>query len=83
MAHQKIKPVCKKRRIYLVNGLEKDNEPAWYYLEVTPVKEPIFNKKRQDKMAFLNLREYGKILDLGWGDNPPEDIRKKYEGEEE
>lgn len=71
---------CSKgnKRMYLVNGVESCGRTAWYYVELDGLKEAIFTKKcTTDKN--LNINEYGKIVASGWGDTPPDDVRKKFE----
>lgn len=76
------KKIKNKGHVYFVRMTETDGERAWYYVEVSSLKEPLFKNKCQEKDNYFNLNDYGVVLDKGWGDNPPEEIRKKYEGEE-
>jgi hypothetical protein len=64
--------------IYLVRGDNQDKK-AWYYLEVDPVKMPLF--KRDINKSSIDLSLYGTILECGWGKNPPQDLIDKYGGE--
>lgn len=72
--------VRKKRSdcVYLVRGKDK-NRPAWHYVLVDKVKKEMFLAAA--KSGSLDVKDYGEILYSGWGENPPEDIRKKIDEE--
>lgn len=53
------------------------SERAWYYIEVDKLKLPLF--ETAVKQPFIDLNLYGTILERGWGEKPPEEMRKKYE----
>ena len=63
-------------KVFLVTGNE-DGKPAWYYVKVSKKKMPFY--ENAIKRGSLDLREYGQIIDAGWGKNPPEKIVKKME----
>lgn len=67
------------RLIYLVRGVDQGKD-AWYYVQVHNHRVlPLFLKAIEGGRP--NLLEHSNILDCGWGKDPPEDIRLKYEDE--
>lgn len=66
----------KKSSLYLVHGTDQGKK-AWYYVSVDPMKIPLFVK--HPKGERIPLDEYGTVIESGWGEEPPEHIRKKYE----
>ncbi|ACT69300.1 hypothetical protein ACJZTR_01410 [Neorickettsia risticii] len=72
--------VRKKRSdcVYLVRGKDK-NRPAWHYVLVDKVKKEMFLAAA--KSGSIDVKDYGEILYSGWGEDPPEDIKKKIEEE--
>ena len=69
--------LTKKENIFLLRSKIKD-KTAWYYLDVFPNKVVLFEKRIGAQS--LDLKEYGKILFYGWGDEPPKEIKQKIEG---
>ncbi len=69
--------VCKKEQIYLIKGIF-NNKNCWYYMRIDNLKFPILIKNCSNKLHTINLLNYGKVLDYGWGLNPPLSIQKKY-----
>jgi len=60
-------------RIHLVRG--KDGErPAWHYVLVDNDKALAFQAVA--KTGNIDVADYGKILQSGWGDSPPENETK-------
>ena len=55
--------------------LEKKGVYAWHYVDVFKTKLPLI-KNLEDKD--VDIAEYGKILDSGWGYMPPQSIIDKY-----
>lgn len=60
--------------LFLVKGID-DNRPAWYYVLVERLKLPMFKRALNDNI--IHLEEYGKILYSAYGEDPPEEIKKK------
>ena len=65
--------------IFLVKGKDTTNRQAWYYVTVDKSKKDTFESLQGAQS--LNLNDYGKILYSGYGDEPPEDIKKTMEDE--
>lgn len=61
--------------ILLVFGKENGKD-AWYFVSVTKLKKPIFDRMMKTKNYDLN--SVGRILEKGWGKEPPEANRKKW-----
>ncbi len=66
------------KRLYLVNGIEENGGKAWYYIEVDAIKEAIF-KRRCTLGSSFDMHYFGNIVASGWGDSPPNDVRKEFE----
>lgn len=66
--------------LYLCKGLDK-GRAAWYYVMVDKPKIPIFLKQYETPGGTINLLDYGEVVYSGWGEEPPEDIKKKVEEE--
>jgi len=60
--------------LYLVRG-NSGGQPAWYYVQVHPLKKPIFD--RQLKSGSIDLAVIGRVLVSGWGKDPPDDVKKR------
>ena len=60
-------------RIYLVRG-KNTGKPAWLYVLVKKALFPLF--LRRTKGGSLDVADFGRVLESGWGKDPPEDIRK-------
>jgi len=58
--------------VYLVQGKVEGGKPAWHYVQVEKMKQPLF--LHQSKSGELDVADYGKILYSGWGKEPPEAI---------
>lgn len=65
--------------IFLVKGKDTTNRQAWYYVLVDKSKKSMFESIQGTQS--LNLNDYGKIIFSGYGDEPPEDMKKKMEDE--
>ena len=73
------RPSSKGSRVFLVRGKDA-GKPAWHYVLVDTLKQPLFIKAL--KGGTLELRDYGTVLHSGWGAEPPpelaEAMRKQY-----
>ncbi|AHX11273.1 hypothetical protein NHE_0315 [Neorickettsia helminthoeca str. Oregon] len=72
--------VRKKRSdcVYLVRGKDRDRA-AWHYVLVDKVKKEMFLAAA--KSGSLDVKDYGEVLYSGWGEDPPEHIKKKIDEE--
>ncbi len=65
--------------VYLVRGKDA-GKPAWHYVLIDKIKLPIFQQAL--KTGNIDVSEYGKVLESGWGENPPKEvtdaIKKQY-----
>lgn len=57
--------------LYLVRATDQ-GKAAWYYVLVDKVKLPVFLAKIKAKEKAMPLKEYGEIIERGWGENPSE-----------
>lgn len=64
----------KAKDIFFVRMNHKGNF-FWHYIAVKKSKAPLFAKIKNKN---VELKEYGKLLDSGWGFFPPKEIREKY-----
>ena len=71
--------VSRPDHIFLVRGRDAAGERAWYYIMIDKGKRDAF--RNQEGVPFLKLTDYGEILHSGFGENPPEDIRRQMEEE--
>lgn len=62
--------------IFLVRG-ECDNRPVWHYVQVDKLKLPLY--KRAVTTDSIDVADYGKVLASGWGEEPPESVKKRIE----
>lgn len=67
--------------VYLVHGgVDETKRPAWYFVCVDSPKVQAF--LRAIKSGIANLEEYGRVLESGYGEAPPETVvemmRKHY-----
>ncbi|MBV8938840.1 MAG: hypothetical protein JO089_03250 [Alphaproteobacteria bacterium] len=65
--------------IYLVRGNDSTSRHAWYYVMVDKMKKRLF--EIDAKKGQINLTDYGKILYSAYGQDPPDDIKKKMKDE--
>lgn len=64
------------QNIYLVTGgRDHTARPAWYYVQVEPHLKLRF--ERAIKSGAMNVSEFGRILESGYGEKPPELTRAR------
>lgn len=66
-----------ERLLYLVNATDNTGQKAWYYVLVFPEMLGLFKRKLATKN--LTLTEFGAIIESGYGESVPENIRKRVE----
>ena len=63
--------------VYLVRGIDQ-GKPAWYYVRVnSKMVLPLFLRDLDSGRP--DLTKFSIILECGWGEDPPEEARKRYE----
>ena len=62
--------LLKQKYVYLARGKDRGRE-AWNYVLVDKDK---VDKAEQVATGTIDVAEYGKVLDSGWGKDPPKDI---------
>ncbi|MDX1974363.1 MAG: hypothetical protein SFT92_01675 [Rickettsiales bacterium] len=50
----------------------EDDKPCWFYLKLDPSK--VMEYEQKIKNGDLHVREYGHIIESGWGNYPPADV---------
>ena len=60
-------------RIYLVRGKNR-GKPRWHYVQVEKALLPLF--LRRTNGGSLHVADFGLTLTSGWGEDPPENVRK-------
>ena len=70
--HMKYKENASER-MYLVRGKDR-GKPAWHYVQVEKGLEPLF--LRRTTGGNLDVADFGLVLTSGWGEDPPEAVRK-------
>ena len=63
--------------VFLFRGKE-NGEPAWWYVSLEESKAQEL-KNSEKGCSTINLLDYGRILQSGWGQNPPKEISEKFE----
>ena len=59
--------------VRIVRGTDR-GKPAWHYVLLDEGKENAF--KEQVCSGRVNVAAYGKIIRSGWGEDPPNDVKK-------
>lgn len=65
--------------IYLIRGSDSTGRPAWYYLMVDKPKKRLF--ETDAKRGKIQLTDYGKVITSGYGEDSPQDVKKKMKDE--
>lgn len=65
-------------RVYLVRGLDEGRR-AWYYVLVRDDDDVVAAFKEGLKAETINLEDYGKILESGYGKDPPNEVKDQME----
>ena len=63
-------------RVYLVRGKDKER-PAWHYVLIVDDQETIKKFKEATGSGHLDVADYGQVLESGWGQDPPNDVKEK------
>lgn len=66
--------------VYLVRGTANGRR-TWTYLLVHPLKLIPFKAKLGDGTGTIDLADYGRVLESGWGEDPPASIQEKIASE--
>lgn len=64
--------------IFLVRGRDDTTLPCYFYIEVDKTKRPLFEKFKKGQQ--VNLEEFGKVLESGYGE-PSEEIKERMKEE--
>ena len=65
----------RKPLISLLVAKDHTNKMAWYFIDVNPIKLRKFEVDMRTTGG--ELKQYGKILESGYGDSPPQHIMEK------
>ena len=60
-------------RMYLVRGKNR-GKLAWYYVQVEKALLPLFLRRANG--GSLDVADFGLVLKSGWGEDPPENVKK-------
>jgi hypothetical protein len=63
--------------IFLVRAKDISGKPAWYYVQAHYGKRDAF--KAKSGSPFVKLTDYGRIIESGFGNEPPTDIKFRME----
>ena len=74
--HHTWKKVSERKRIRIVRKKDQ-GRPVWYFILLEDDIELQSNFEAQICTGTIELTNYGKILESGWGENPPNDIKDK------
>lgn len=73
---QRIDKQTQRQNIYLVTGgRDVSGKPSWYYVQVEPHLKLRF--ERAIKSGAMNVGEFGRIVESGYGEKPPELTRAR------
>ena len=64
------------KRLFVVRGTDK-GRPAWHYLLVVDDEDTITAFHKKIKEGSLDVANYGKIIESGWGQDPPNDFKEQ------
>ncbi|MCD6034692.1 MAG: hypothetical protein K0R63_433 [Rickettsiales bacterium] len=70
----KILASSQRSLLYCVHGTDADGNAAYYFIVVEKLKLPLFLQKIKAGQPF-SLEEYGKIIESGYGAEPPAEVR--------
>lgn len=62
------------QHLFYIVMVDKQSSPAWFYVHVNKTKITAFKKALGQQVA-LNLKEWGDIVESGFGEASPEYIR--------
>jgi hypothetical protein len=62
-------------KIYLVNAKDATGHPAYYFLQVSPVKAPQLQQAVK-KGNSINLDQFGHIIASGYGEEVPNNLKE-------
>lgn len=65
-------------KIYWVRGKDR-GRAAWHCVKVPKNIEQMFLAKARS--GSIDVADYGEVLHSGWGENPPDDLKKRIEEE--
>ena len=74
--HHTWKKASEGKRLYLVRGKDRGRR-AWHYILLKDDIDIQSNFKAELGTGRIELTNFGKILESGWGENPPNDIIDK------
>ena len=60
-------------KIFLTRGRSGDRQ-TWHYVKVETIKQSIFLHALGQQS--IDLKDYGEVLFSGWGEHPPEDVKR-------
>lgn len=58
-------------QIRFIRAMEQ-GQPCWFYLRISPQK--LAEYERGLTLGALNIRDFGEILQSGWGAHPPQHL---------
>ena len=68
-----------RNRLFLVRGKDRGRQ-AWHYVLVDEDKLDDYNALFRDgARPRVNVSKYGKVLQSGWGENPPGSVKGKFD----
>ncbi len=66
---------CEGERVFLVRGKDHGRK-AWHYILVVDDEETIDSFLDMVKSGNIDVADYGQILKSGWGQDPPDEVKK-------
>lgn len=65
--------------VYLIRGNDSTGRAAWYYVLVDKPKKRVFETEARKGPVLLT--DYGKIIISGYGEEAPDDVKKRMKDE--
>ena len=72
------KKMTEGNQIYLVRGKDR-HRPAWHYVLLVDDDETIQKFHASFKMGKVDVADYGQVLESGWGEDPPNQVKDRFE----
>ena len=63
-------------RLFIVRGKDR-GQPAWHYVLLVDDEDTITAFHKKLKEGSLDVANYGKIIESGWGQDPPNDFKEQ------
>ena len=70
------KKMSEGERVFLVRGKDR-GRPCWHYVLLVDDEETKEKFREKVKSGSLDVADYGQVLQSGWGENPPNEVKDR------